>query len=246
MISEAGQRPRLTVLVTRPRPQAVATARRLHLAGHRVLIDPLLAIQTIPAPIPIEGIAAVLLTSANAVQSFSPRLADLPVYAVGRVTATAARQRGWREVHSADGDAQDLGRLLRTKLAPAAGALLHLSGEETRAGFGAALEAAGFDYRRVVVYRAVPAATLALRSARALRDGALDAVLLYSPRTAAVFRALVEAGQLAGQLQNVTAVCLSDAVADRVDLLPWREVLVAGRRDQDALFTCLEGLTGTC
>jgi uroporphyrinogen-III synthase len=238
---------RRTVLVTRPRQQAVATARRLHAAGHRALIDPLLAIHGVPFTLPeAERIAAILLTSANAAQAFDPKLAALPVLAVGKATAAVARRHGWTDVRAADGDAIGLARLAKGSLEPQAGALIHLSGEEVKAELGELLLAAGYDYRRVVVYRAAAATGFAARTLRALREHELDAALLYSPRSASLFKNLIQREKLAGELHNVAVVCLSAAVAERVRDLPWKGVQVAERRDQDAMLASLEGILRTC
>ena len=91
------QRQRLSVLVTRPRQQALLTARRLHALGHRAIIDPLLVVRTIDAgPLDVRPIAAVLLTSSNGLRGMDERLKALPVFAVGRATATGAQRAGSR------------------------------------------------------------------------------------------------------------------------------------------------------
>jgi uroporphyrinogen-III synthase len=239
-------RKRPLALVTRPRRQALATARRLRRLGFRTLIEPLLEIEPVATgPIETAGVTALLLTSANAVTAFEPRLAELPVLAVGDATAAAAREAGWHDVRAAAGDAIALAELVRAEIDPRRGALLHLSGDEVR-DLATGLAAAGYEYRRLVVYRATPATRLSKRASGLLAAGAMEAVLLFSPRTAAVFRSLVAEGGAAGGLSRSLAACLSEAVADRVTDLPWRELRVAARRDEAALLACLEGLSGTC
>jgi uroporphyrinogen-III synthase len=246
-MSENGHAPTRTVLVTRPRQQALSTARRLHQAGYRVIIDPLLTVQPMPHILPpIEEVAAVVLTSANAVLSLDRRFTRLPVFAVGQATAAMARRKGWREVLSAGGDGADLVELVRRTLTPDAGAVLHPSGEDVRSGVGDGLQAAGYDYRRVVVYRAVAASALAGRTTRVLDEDRLDAVLFFSPRTGGVFKELVTGAGLAPKLGTTAAICMSEDVATRVRTLPWRSVAVAERRSQEAVLACLEGLFGTC
>ncbi len=75
----------------------------------------------------------------------------------------------------------------------------------------------------------------------ALRTARLDAVLLFSPRTAALFAALVQAAGLEPGLRRVVAACLSPAVAAEVAGLPLRAVRVAEARDQKALLRRLDG-----
>lgn len=233
----------MLVLLTRPRQQSLATARTLRALGYRCLLDPMLVIRQVGFPPPgAEDVAAVLLTSANAAMAMNEALLHRPVFAVGRATAVAARNRGAEDVREAAGDGAALAELVGKSLAPAAGRLLHLAGEEVREGMAEPLIAAGYRYEKIVVYRAEPASRLSPRTVSAFKDRELDAVLLFSPRTAAIFRSLVEAADLGANLGATAAVCLSEAVAEPIRGLGWREVLVAAERDQKALVACLEAI----
>jgi uroporphyrinogen-III synthase len=241
------QRQRLSVLVTRPRQQALLTARRLHALGHRAIIDPLLVVRTIDAgPLDVRPIAAVLLTSSNGLRGMDERLKALPVFAVGRATATGAQRAGCSDVRGGDGDGADLARLITRSLPPEAGEVLHLAGDEVRPGVAGALLAAGYAYRQRTVYAALPASALSGRTQRELQGGRIDAALFYSPRTAQTFVTLVEPTGLADAMRAVTAVCLSAAVASPLQALAWAEVLVAASRDQQALLACLETIARRC
>ncbi len=215
----------------------------LHAQGHRVLIDPMLSVRHVPHdPIEPEGIAAVVITSANALPGLDDPLRRLPVFAVGQATAQAAIAAGCPRVEAGGGDGVELAKLIRARVPASAGKILHVCGEEVRDGLEAALVEAGYTYERLVVYRTEVAARLAPRTAQALREHELDAVLFYSPRTAQIFAQLVEREGLAAELAHTSAVCLSEAIAAELRHLPWRSIEVAGRRDQTALLACLEDL----
>jgi uroporphyrinogen-III synthase len=230
------------VLVTRPRDQAAGTARLLEAMGHEAIVDPVLEIRPLPVP-PLElaDVAALAVTSANAAHALGGLAESVPVYAVGGATAAAARAAGAAEVRVAEGDAVALAALIRRTLGPTAGAVLHLSGAEVRETLEAALTAAGFTYRRAVVYEARPTPSLAPEAAAALREGRLGAVLFYSPRSAELWAAKVVRAGLAGMLEPVIAACLSEAVAEPLRSLPFGALRIAAARDQDRLLRCLEG-----
>ncbi len=63
-------------------------------------------------PLALDGAQAILATSANGVRALArrSRARDLPVFAVGPQTAEAAREAGFANVKSADGDAEKTGR----------------------------------------------------------------------------------------------------------------------------------------
>jgi uroporphyrinogen-III synthase len=229
------------VLVTRPRAQAEVTAAALRALGHEPLLDAMLEIEPLHLPdlAGREDVAAVVLTSANAVTALPASLAGLPVFAVGAATAAAARAAGCRDVRAGSDDGRALAGIVASALPPGAGAVLHLAAEEVREGLEAGLRAAGLAYRRAVAYRALPSAGLAPATGRALAAGRLDAALFFSPRTAAVFAAHVRTAGIGEGLRATFAACLSPAVADEVRGLPWREVRVAAAPGQAALLALL-------
>ena len=105
------------VWITRARPAAEATAARVTALGFESLVDPLLAVEALDADIDLAQAKALAFTSGNGVEAFA-RLSDeraLPVFAVGRATAQAAKAAGFISVASADGDVEALCRSAKVK-----------------------------------------------------------------------------------------------------------------------------------
>jgi uroporphyrinogen-III synthase len=229
------------IVITRPRPQAEPLAARLEAKGHACLIEPMLEIEPLPrAPLTLDGVQAIVLTSANAVPALSGKARGLPVFVVGEATAAAARDAGCARLTIAEGDARRLGRLIAARCRPGDGALLHLSGEQVREGLEEALGPAGLELRRHPVYRAHAARGLSPELRTALLRGTIGAVLLFSPRTARTFGGLVRAAGLQGGLEGARALCLSAAVAGEARALRWREVLMAESPTTEALVHLLD------
>ncbi len=240
MIKERASR-KQWVLVTRARDQAEQTARLLRERGYFTLVDPVFETRRVPFVLPApEEVQAVVITSANAAYAIGYDYLHLPVYAVGRASAHAARLRGVERVHAAAGDWKALRDLLRRDLVPSEGLVLHLSGRTVRGDLAPCLAENGLVYERVVVYETVPREEIGSRTRHALARRAIGAVLLYSPRTAATFARLVRQSGAEPALKGVICACLSEAVAEEVDDLPGVEIVVAPERDQTALLDCLE------
>lgn len=230
----------MRLLVTRPRPDAEHTAELLRHAGHEPIVTPLLEIVPAnpPGEIPQSGVQAYLVTSANGARALAAATDrhDVRVFAVGDASAGAARDAGFADVQSADGDVDDLAGLVRECLDPADGMLVHAVGSVSAGNLAGTLAAAGFDARAVVLYEARVFDVLPAAAGEALRDKRADGVLLYSPRTARSFAALAEKAGLAPALGSVRAFCLSDAVAKALPDRLFAGVQVADRPDQAALF----------
>ena len=234
----------MRVLVTRPEADAAPLVAALRARGHEALIQPLLTIEPAapPSRLDLEGVQALLFTSANGVRGFAELCParSLPVLTVGDASGEAARAAGFTRVESAGGDVEDLARLAVRRLDPKAGALLYAAGGSPAGDLKGALEAAGFAVRRVVLYNAQPAEALGDEVRAALAGGYLDAVLFFSPRTAETFVRLVERHGLTAACAGCQAVCLSAAVAARLDAIPWGGLAVAERPERSALLDRLD------
>ncbi len=234
----------MRVLLTRPEEDARPLARRLDERGVASLIEPLLAI--VPAPgaqLDLEGVQAVLVTSANGARALAraTRRRDLAVYAVGQASAAVASESGFAAVTGAGGDVEALAGLAIAELDPDGGAVVHVAGSAVAGDLAGRLRAAGFEARRAVLYEAHPVAALSPACVTALAAGGLDAVLLFSPRTAATFVRLVGQAAVAERCRELDGLCLSEAVARAAAQLTWRRLRVARQPTAEALLDLLPG-----
>jgi len=232
----------MKLLVTRPALDAGPLSDLLTAAGHTILLDPLLSIRFRDrSTLDLDGATGLLFTSGNGVRAFVALSKErgLPVYAVGDRTAALARDAGFDRIESADGDVAALVALVRADRKPEDGLLVHVSGHDVAGELAQTLEAAGYRVRRAVLYDAEPAADLAPATRTALGTGTLDGVLLFSPRTARHFVALMHLSGLSGRSQRLTAWCLSPAVAKALDGLKLAQVLIAPEPTQSALLSLI-------
>lgn len=214
----------MRLLVTRPKVDADVLAFELEQSGHQVLVAPLMEI--VPRVfLPEIGrslgdFQAVLFTSANGVRAFASQVneppGDLMAFCVGAASGQAARDAGWQHVEDAGGDVDALAALVMARLDPSAGPLLHLSGKAAAGDLAGALGAQGFGVTRCVGYEARPAAKLPDEACKAIAAGALEGVLLFSPRSAEIYGRLVARAGLGEEARLIAAYCLSQAVADGV------------------------------
>jgi uroporphyrinogen-III synthase len=232
-------------LVTRPRAEAEDLVAALLARGVAPLIEPLLEIVAVPAPtLDFAGVQAVLCTSGNGVRALARASSTrhLPLFAVGDASAAYARSEGFARVESAGGAAADLARLVAARLRPEGGRLLHAAGAAATGDLAGALAASGFAVDRVVLYEARAAARLGLQTVRALRRGAIDLALFFSPRTAAVFATLAAEAGVAACCAGVAALAISPAAAAPLAALPWRERRIARHPDRPSLLAALDAL----
>jgi uroporphyrinogen-III synthase len=234
----------MRLLVTRPEPDGARTAETLRARGHDVMLAPMLHVEAEHgADLGTGPWGAVLITSANAARAVATHackteLLALPVFAVGRRSAEAARAIGFTEVVSADGDVADLARLVAAR-APARLPLLYLAGEDRAADLAGALAAHGVGVHIVVVYRAVVATALPPAVRDTLAAGEIDGVLHYSRRSAAAFGAVALAATIDLKSLKTQHYCLSADIAAPLRQDGIAAVAVAARPDEAALLALI-------
>jgi uroporphyrinogen-III synthase len=251
----------MAVLVTRPQGDGEATADSLRSRGLEVLLAPMLRFEALPFQ--EEDAArydAVIVTSANALRAVAPQLAGhallrLPLFAVGEHTAAAAREAGFDEVASADGDATALRELLRgrgkvkkpakktvektVKKLKKAATLLYLAGADLSRDLAGELGEAGFTVVTRTTYRMSPVAGLPRKVCDAFMAGHIEAVLHYSRRSA---RAFLDAARAEGLEISALALphcCISAGVAAVLREAGATQVVTAASPDENALFEAL-------
>jgi uroporphyrinogen-III synthase len=229
-----------SVLITRPEPGARETAARVVAMGLRPVLAPALQITALPGCLPpASRIAALLVTSSNAVDTLPSDYHPIPLLAVGDATAARARSAGFTAVTSARGDARDLAALVQRDHAPQAGTLLLVSGRGQGLELASALRRAGFSVLRRVAYAAVPAHGLPAEAVAAIAGPDLLAALFFSAETARCFVRLVRRAGLADRLAGVDAISIGRPAAVALGALRWRCIRVAARPTQDEMLALL-------
>jgi uroporphyrinogen-III synthase len=229
-------------LITRPHDDAKPLADALAAKGIECTIEPLLQIVPIPeTAIDLDGVQALLFTSANGVRAFAAKSGrrDLGVLAIGEGSAAAAREAGFTAVESAGGDVAALATLAIDRLDPKAGAVFHAAGSVLAGDLKGRLEQAGFEVRRMALYESKTADGFSPETRMNLTLGGIDLVLLFSPRTGKTFARLWAEAERP-DLGKVTALCLSAAVAREVTELHWQRIEIAERPDQPAMLALVD------
>ncbi len=238
------------LLVTRPQKDADALAQVLRARGHSVTSDPLLSIELHPdTPLTRTGVQALLITSANGLRAMMAR-ADfsewlkLPLVAVGPTTAALAHEAGFSHVHEAKGDVDSLVDLVKQRLEPDGGPLLHIAGTVVAGDLKGALASDGFWVERAVLYEAKTADSLAPQTIDQLRAGSVDGVLLYSKRSAETFVDLCRLARLTDHLSHLSAYCLSANAALPLQNIGLRAIHVASAPNESDLLALIDPAEG--
>jgi uroporphyrinogen-III synthase len=240
----------MAVLVTRPHPDAEATAASLRGRGFAVLLAPMLRFEPVAFRDDEDaGYGAVIVTSANALRGIAPHLAasrllKLPLFAVGEHTASAAKAAGFSNVLPATGGAAALRDLVlssvKARVLKKASTLLYLAGADLARDLAGELGERGFTVVTHTTYRMLPVSSLPPETREAFAANQVEAVLHYSRRSARAFLEAARAGGVEISALAIPQCCISAAVASVMRDAGATQVMVAAAADENALFEALD------
>src|ERR1700730_6422256 len=240
----------MAVLVTRPHPDDEGTAAGLRARGFEVLQAPMLRFAAVPFQDDADArYDAVIVTSANALRAIEPqlkgsRLLELPLFAVGEHTASAARGAGFGQVIAAKGDAAALRDLVlagvKSKQLKRGSTLLYLAGADLARDLAGELGEKGFTVVTHTTYRMIPVSSLPREVCDAFVANEVEAVLHYSRRSARAFLDAARTGGVEISALAIPQCCISAAVASVVRDAGATQMMVAASPDENALFEALD------
>ncbi len=208
--------------------------------GFEPVLAPVIRIDRVPVRLPAAAsLAAVLITSGNAVAALPAAYHAARLICVGDATAERARSMGFAQVLSAAGDAEALAAFVMRRQSPRDGTLLLATGHGQGHALAAGLRQAGYRVARRVVYGVQPARDLPQAAVTALQGGRVHAALFFSAETARQFVGLVQRAGLDQTVAGVEAISIGQPAAVALEPLPWRGLRIAARPNQDEMLALL-------
>ncbi len=238
----------MQVLVTRPLPDAWDMKARIERLGAGAVLAPL--IEIVPLDLTLDqfgGASGIIATSQNGLRSLQlagliEKVKRLQIYCVGEATAKLATDMKLANITAGRGTAADLVPVIAERHKTRPGHLVHLAGDHLAFDLRGALAGQGVELREVAAYKSVAAAALPLEAISGLKTKRIGAVTLMSPRTAEIWTALAAKHGLQDELNKLVHVCLSPAVADKLQLPPPARVEIAAEPKLEEMLVLIKGL----
>ena len=215
----------MRLLITRPTLQAAETLSALQARGWQAVVSPLMEIEQIhPDNWPNwTRVSGIVITSRNAVPALSASgaPASAAIFCVGARTAAAIEAAGYANVILTATTAAELATQLAAAMAGTDKRFVYLCGADRRPDLEDHLRRKAVSCQPIVVYQAVGKDHLTDTACSGIKTQEIDGVLLYSPRSAALFaQALANCQrELAGPgPQQLHLFCLSPAVAEALKM----------------------------
>ena len=245
------------IVITRAAGQSEALARELTVRGAIPVVLPLVSFAEPEDFAPLDAALGemqqfdwMILTSAQAVRAVVKRgeelklnliraASKLQIGCVGPVTAEAARHAGFRveyiaETHTGTGLAAELGQRLQ-------GAKVFLPrSDRANPDLPPALEQHGAVVTEVVAYRTLRPTAINERNLKQIADGAVDAILFFSPSAVQHFAELCGGEQLWALQDKLAIAAVGPVTANALREAGMRRFVVSADTTAAAVIEALE------
>ena len=210
-------------------------------------MSPVLKIVATEAKMPNGDYSMIIITSASALQvieqqDFDQSLLNITLYVVGDKTAKKARDFGFKNVHSAAGNANSLVELIKSRFDISARTktpALYICGEHSTSGFIDALQISGLNIKTWINYKANLVDQLTYKSIDFLTSGDPVGILLYSARSATQFSGLIDQLKITYNIDNMSIFALSSTIQNALSKDLKKATKIAQKPDEKSLFALI-------
>lgn len=199
------------IWVTRPSGQSDEICGLIKKNGFVPYVESLMSknIKKVEIPINCDG---YIFTSVNGVESFIKNCesVDKVAYCVGDSTAKKAKEVGFKNIVISGGDVNHLAKDIKDSVDKSV-YLVHISGSEISRSFIELIPE--YNIERVVAYEMFHSTSISEETKYILDNKLFYGVVLFSPRTAKIFKDIVKGYDLS----NVTIYCLSERILKEIE-----------------------------
>jgi len=220
------------IITIRPEPDASRDVYWLQRYQVPAIAVPVMHAEQQPFSLPDAALfQAIIFTSRHAVTALADlskddSLRSLPVYAVARSTALAARQARFEDVTTGPGDGNALVPLMVANLNPNAGDILWPSASIISFDIASRLADFGYSVRQIPVYAMVATKQIFDELPARLAACSSAAVAAMSARSMDLFSQMLNTSQFAGYRKRITVIASSKVIAAAAGS-GWADIIVA-------------------
>ena len=226
------------ILLTRSLEDSYEIILKFQRLGHKVSHMPVIDIKKIDYEnLKFSEFKGIIFTSSNAIKCLNVSSIDKNIncFCVGSVTERKARNVGFQNVYSADGNVNNLKELILQNFSQKDGRLLYVSGEIISVSLDKDLISEGYSLQRLVNYSADPIEELNQKFIDELKSSMPDIVYVYSQNSAKNFLKLIKKYQLVDYWMDTNLMCIGEKTSSMLNVLKWKKIFLFNPGEEEFL-----------
>ncbi|MAV61969.1 MAG: uroporphyrinogen III synthase [Candidatus Pelagibacter sp.] len=226
------------ILLTRPLEDCNEMILKFQSLGHKVSHMPLIIIEGKKYEnINFNNYNGIIFTSSNSIKYLNIKKIDKKIncFCVGMATEKKAKNVGFQNVFSADGNVNNLKELILRNVNSAEGKLIYISGEIISIDLDKDLIAEGYNIKRVINYIAKPVEKLDDEFIKNLKLKMPEIVYVYSQNSAINFLNLIKNYHLDKLWMNTNLMCIGEKTSVILNEIKWRKIFLFNPGEEEFL-----------
>ncbi|WP_075501386.1 uroporphyrinogen-III synthase [Candidatus Pelagibacter communis] len=226
------------VLLTRPLDDCSDLILRFKELGHIVSHLPLLSIEMVPYDdSSILNCKGIIFTSANAIKYLDLKKIDknIKCFCVGLATEKKAKNAGFQNIISAEGNVRNLLELIQQNFNSSDGNLIYISGEVISSDLDKKLIDEGYSITRLINYKTNHNKNFEKSFVEKLKINMPDIVYIYSQNSALSFLNFIKNEKIENLWMNTNLMCMSEKSSSILNEIKWKKIFIFNSGEEEFL-----------
>ena len=226
------------ILLTRPLDDCSEMILKFKSLGHQISHLPLLSVDKINYDkIDFSNYEGVIFTSANAVKFLNLKQIDKKIvcFCVGNATENKARDSGFQNVITAEGNVNNLKELVLKNFNQKDGKLIYVSGEMVSTNLDQQLIKEGYKIDRIINYRTTHNQKFDETFVKDLKLNIPDMVYIYSQNSAQSFLNFIKINQSENLWMNTNLMCIGEKTSSILNEIKWKKIFLFNPGEEEFL-----------
>ncbi len=226
------------ILLTRPLEDCNDMILRFKSLGHTVSHMPVISVKKLNyEDLNYSEFNGIIFTSSNAVKFFNIKLINKKIncFCVGNQTEKKARNFGFQNVFSAEGNVRNLKELILQNFNLSDGKLLYVSGEIISNDLDQQLVSEGYNVKRIVNYKVNTIDKFDENFINSLKLKMPDITYIYSQNSARSFLKLIKNYGLVDYFMDTNLMCLSEKASSILNEIKWKKIFLFNPGEEEFL-----------
>ena len=226
------------ILFTRPLEDCKEIMVKFQLLGHEVSHMPLIYVEKKNYDeINFKSFKAIIFTSSNAIKFLNLKKIDKKIncFCVGSATEKKARNFGFQNTFSAEGNVNNLKELILQNFNSSDGKLLYVSGEIVSNELDKNLISEGYDVKRIVNYTVKHVENLNEDFVKKIKIKMPNIVYVYSQNSALSFLNLIKNYNLINLWMDTNLMCISEKTSSVLNEIKWKKIFIFSPGEEEFL-----------
>tara|TARA_B100000427_G_scaffold328828_1_gene342949 strand:+ start:2460 stop:3158 length:699 start_codon:yes stop_codon:yes gene_type:complete len=226
------------ILLTRPLEDSKDLIIKFKSLGHKVSHLPVIKIKSVEYDQPnFLDYKGIIFTSANAVKNLNLTKINKKIncFCVGSSTEKIAKQSGFQNIFSAEGNVNNLKEIILQNFDKKEGSLLYVSGEIISSKLDKDLISEGYTVNRIINYTVIPNEEINEEFLNNLKSLIPDMVFIYSENSARSYLNLMKKHGLFDIWMDTNLMCLGEKASSVLNEIKWKKIFLFTSGEEEFL-----------